>query len=161
MTVTSIEKDLAARTLTVTAQFAADPARVWQVWADPRRLERWWGPPTHPATFVEHALEVGHISRYFMTGPDGERYHGWWRIVAVAEPTDLAFEDGFADDEGRPNDELPVTQARVRLHDDAGGTRMVIESTFPSTDAMAQVLAMGMEEGLTQALGQIDALLVA
>lgn len=159
MTVTSIEKDHTACTLTVTAHYAAAPARVWEVWADPRRLERWWGPPSHPATFVEHALEVGHVCRYYMTGPDGARYHGWWRIVSVAPPTDLAFEDGFADAEGRPNDELPVTRARVRLHDEGGGTRMEIESTFPSTEAMAQVLAMGMEEGLTQALGQIDALL--
>ena len=42
---------------------------------------------------------------------------------------------------------------------DAGRTRMSIESHFPSTAAMEQVLAMGMEEGLTQAVGQIDAIL--
>jgi uncharacterized protein YndB with AHSA1/START domain len=36
---------------------------------------------------------------------------------------------------------------------------MQIESHFPSTEAMEQVLAMGMEEGLTQAVGQIDAIL--
>ena len=42
---------------------------------------------------------------------------------------------------------------------DAGRTRMSIESRFPSTEAMEQVLAMGMEEGLTQAVGQIDAIL--
>ena len=38
-------------------------------------------------------------------------------------------------------------------------TRMSIESRFPSAEAMEQVLAMGMEEGLTQAVGQIDAIL--
>ena len=42
---------------------------------------------------------------------------------------------------------------------DAGRTRMSIESHFPSTEAMEQVLGMGMEEGLTQAVGQIDAIL--
>ena len=36
---------------------------------------------------------------------------------------------------------------------------MSIESHFPSVEAMEQVLAMGMEEGLTQAVGQIDAIL--
>ena len=40
-----------------------------------------------------------------------------------------------------------------------GRTRMSIESIFPSTEAMEQLLAMGMEEGLTQAVGQIDAIL--
>jgi hypothetical protein len=37
---------------------------------------------------------------------------------------------------------------------------MSIESTFPSLEAMEQVLVMGMEEGLTLAVGQIDAILV-
>jgi hypothetical protein len=36
---------------------------------------------------------------------------------------------------------------------------MSIESRFPSTSAMEQILAMGMEEGLTLAVGQIDAIL--
>jgi hypothetical protein len=34
------------------------------------------------------------------------------------------------------------------------------ESVFPSAEAMEQVLAMGAEEGLKQAVGQIDAILV-
>ena len=36
---------------------------------------------------------------------------------------------------------------------------MSIQSIFPSTEAMEQVLAMGVEEGLKQAIGQIDAIL--
>jgi uncharacterized protein YndB with AHSA1/START domain len=38
-------------------------------------------------------------------------------------------------------------------------TRMSLESIFPSAEAMEQVLAMGAEEGMKQALGQIDAIL--
>jgi hypothetical protein len=36
---------------------------------------------------------------------------------------------------------------------------MSIESRFPSTQAMEQMLGMGMQEGLTEAVGQIDAIL--
>jgi hypothetical protein len=36
---------------------------------------------------------------------------------------------------------------------------MVLESRFPSPEALAQVIQMGMEEGIQLALGQIDALL--
>ena len=36
---------------------------------------------------------------------------------------------------------------------------MAIDSVFPSLEAMQRVLDMGMEEGMTQALGQIDAIL--
>jgi len=59
MTVTSVHKDPEARTMTLTAEFAATAAGAWRLWADPRRLERWWGPPTHPATVVEHDLRPG------------------------------------------------------------------------------------------------------
>jgi hypothetical protein len=39
--------DLLARPeLVLVAEFDAPIERVWQLWADPRQLERWWGPPT-------------------------------------------------------------------------------------------------------------------
>lgn len=160
MTVTNVEKDLDARTLTLTAEFAAPVERVWALWADPRKLERWWGPPMFPATFVEHALVAGADVRYYMTSPEGERYHGWWKVLAVAAPRRFEFEDGFADEHGQPNPELPVTHGVVTLDDRAGGgTRMVLHSTFGSREAMEQTLAMGLEEGITLAMNQMDAIL--
>src|SRR5262249_35659512 len=55
---------------------------------------------------------------------------------------------------------LPITMTRVRIEGVGHGrTRMSIESVFPSAEAMEQILAMGMEEGLTQAVGQIGAIL--
>jgi uncharacterized protein YndB with AHSA1/START domain len=47
VTVTAVRKDPQSRTMTVVAEFEASPERVWQLWADPRQLERWWGPPTY------------------------------------------------------------------------------------------------------------------
>jgi uncharacterized protein YndB with AHSA1/START domain len=162
MTVTHVQKDLDARTMTITADFDAPVERVWQMWADPRLLERWWGPPSYPATFTDHDLSPGGEMRYFMTSPEGERYHGWWRIVDVDQPKHLRFEDGFADADGNRNADMPVTNAEVRLEEHGDGrTRMTIESMFPSSEAMEQLLTMGMEEGITLAVGQIDDLLTA
>ena len=162
MTVTNVRQDPAALTMTMTAEFCASVARVWQMWENPRLLERWWGPPTHPATMVEHDLTAGGGVKYFMTGPDGEKYHGWWRVLSVAAPNRLEIEDGFADDDGKPNLDLPVTIMRVALDEQPDGvTRMAIESTFASREAMEQVIAMGAEEGMALAVGQIDDLLAA
>jgi hypothetical protein len=71
MTVTDVRKDPAALTMTVASEWDAPIARVWQLWADPRKLERWWGPPTYPATVVEHDLRPGGKVSYFMTSPRG------------------------------------------------------------------------------------------
>jgi uncharacterized protein YndB with AHSA1/START domain len=160
MTVTAVRKDAQALTMTVEAEFDASPERVWQLWADPRQLERWWGPPTYPATFTKHDLAPGSRVEYHMTGPEGDQPKGYWDIVDVDPPNGLDFTDGFANADGSPNTELPQNSARVRIEEVAAGrTRMSIETEFPSTEAMEQVLAMGMEQGLTQAIGQIDAIL--
>lgn len=39
------------------------------------------------------------------------------------------------------------------------GTRMTTVMTFANTEQLDQVLAMGMEEGMRAAMGQIDAVL--
>ncbi|MET0833991.1 MAG: SRPBCC domain-containing protein [Actinomycetota bacterium] len=160
MTVTGVRKDPRALTMTIDAEFDASPERVWQLWADPRQLERWWGPPTYPATFTRHDLAPGSRVEYHMTGPEGDQPHGYWDIVQVDPPRSLVFQDGFANDDGSPNTDLPPTIARVTIDEiGSGRTRMSIESRFPSAEAMEQVLALGAEEGLKQAVGQIDAIL--
>ena len=160
MTVTAVRKDPAARTMVLEAEFDASPERVWQLWADPRQLERWWGPPTYPATVDSHDLRPGGRVEYHMTGPEGDQPRGYWDVVETDPPRRLVFRDGFANDDGTPNDDLPTTESRLRIEDiGEGRTRMSIDSLFPSAEAMEQVLAMGAEEGLKQAVGQIDAIL--
>ena len=160
MTVTAIHKDPQTLTMTLHAEFDVPASRVWQLWADPRQLERWWGPPTYPATVTSHDLRPGGRVEYHMTGPTGDTPKGFWEIVEAEPPRRLVFRDGFANADGTPNTELPQNEAFVTITELGGGrTRMSIESHFPSTAAMEQVLAMGMEEGLREAVGQIDAIL--
>ena len=161
MTVVSSTKDPEALRLTIVSELAAQPSRVWELWSDPRQLERWWGPPTWPATFVEHKLVEGGSTSYYMTGPDGSKAHGWWAVTAVDEPRSIAFDDGFSDDAGRPNPDMPTIQMRVDLEAIGAGTRMTITSTFASVEQMEKLVTMGMAEGMTEALGQVDALLAA
>lgn len=160
MTVTNVHKDHDAKTMTITTELDAPIERVWRLWEDPRQLERWWGPPEYPATFAEHDLTPGGTVTYFMTGPEGDKSRGWWRVLAVDAPRSLEFEDGFADDAGEPDPDMPVMTMRVALDEQpGGGTRMTIETTFPSREAMDQIISMGMDEGMAAALGQIDDLL--
>ena len=160
MTVTSVVKDPDARTLTITARFDASIGRVWQVWSDPRQLERWWGPPMYPATVTEHDLAPGRTVAYAMTGPEGERHAGWWRVSAVDPPHELEFESGAADADGNPSAETPTAVIRVALSEPAGGgTQMEISTAWADDAAMQWMLATGTDAGMTAAVGQIDTLL--
>jgi uncharacterized protein YndB with AHSA1/START domain len=159
MSVTSVRKDPQQLTMTVTADYDVTADRAWQLWADPRQLERWWGPPTYPATVEEHNLTPGGRVNYVMTGPEGDQARGWWNVLEVEAPRLLVVEDGFADETGAPNPAMPTMVMRVEITDRPGGVTMTIVSRFPSVEAMQQLIAMGMEEGLQQAMGQIDAIL--
>ena len=160
MPVTSVVKDADARTLTITARFDAPIDRVWQVWSDPRQLERWWGPPMYPATVTEHDLTPGGTVAYAMTGPEGDRHGGWWRVRAVDPPHTLEFESGVADADGNPSPDTPTGVIRVALSELAGGgTQMVITTACASDEAMEWMVATGTDAGMTAAVGQIDELL--
>lgn len=162
MPVTDVTHDLDALTLTITADFAAPVERVWEVYADPRQLERVWGPPSHPATFVDHDLAAGGRMNYYMSSPEGERYYGFWRVQDVQAPTGFAFEDGFAlDDSFTPNPDLPVSRSSYSFAGSDGGTRATYTSTYASAEALQQVLDMGVVEGTSSAINQIDDLLTA
>jgi uncharacterized protein YndB with AHSA1/START domain len=160
VTVVESRQDPEALTLTIVAELAAPPERVWQVWSDPRQLERWWGPPTWPATFTQHELTVGSFSRWHMTGPSGEESHGWWRIVAVDEPRSLEYEDGFARGDGSPEEGRPVMLGHVELEEVSGGTRMTVRTRFATLADMQELADMGMAEGMTLAMGQLDDVLL-
>jgi len=159
---TTVDKDAAAHTMTVTTELDATVERAWQLWADPRQLERWWGPPTYPATVVEHELAPGATVRYFMTSPEGDKFHGLREIVAVDPPHRLELVDAFADDSGAKNESMPSTAMTMTMTErEGGGTTMTLHSQFASLEAMEQLVAMGMDEGIVAALSQIEGILAA
>lgn len=156
MPVTSVSKDPDALTLTVVADFPVPLPRLWNAYIDPRQLERFWGPPTYPATFTRHDAAVGGRSEYAMTGPEGDRHRGYWEWLSIVPRNSFEVLDGFARDDGSPATELPQTRMAFAFEATAGGSRVTTVSTFASADDLATVLDMGMEEGLRLAMAQID-----
>lgn len=161
MPVIDTQHDLDTRTLTVTAEFDAPVQRIWRIYADPRQLEKIWGPPTYPATVVEHDLTPGGRVHYFMTSPEGEKFAGYWKVTAVDEPRSFSFEDGFADLDFNPNPDLPVSRNVYTFTEHEGRTRVTYVSTFETAEGLQKVLEMGIVEGATGAINQIDELLTS
>lgn len=156
MPVTAITKDPAALTMTVVADFPVAVERLWDAYADPRRLERFWGPPTWPATFTRHDAAPGGLSHYVMTGPGGEAAHGYWEWLRV-EPH-VAFEilEGFSHEDGRPNRDMPTMRMVFDFAATGEGCRLTTTTHFNTAEELAQLLEMGMEQGLRQAMEQMD-----
>jgi uncharacterized protein YndB with AHSA1/START domain len=106
-----------------------------------------------------HDLTPGGDVTYFMTGPEGDKNRGWWRVTSVDPPKSMEFIDGFADQDGTPVADMPTTTVQVQLSERDGGTRMVLRSVFDSRDHMEQVVDIGAPEVLQESVGQMDALL--
>jgi uncharacterized protein YndB with AHSA1/START domain len=156
MPITSVTSDAEALTLTVVGDYPVPVERLWEAYADPRQLEKFWGPETWPATFTRHDMAAGGRSQYFMTGPDGSKAHGWWHFVAVEPRRRIEVEDGFAHEDGRPNEAMPTMRMVLTFEPTSSGSRFTSVTYFPSVEAMARLVEMGMVEGLRSALGQLD-----
>lgn len=157
MPVLSVTTDPEALTLTATAEYPVPVERLWAAWADPRQLERFWGPPQWPSTFTRHELKVGGRSEYEMTGPNGESSKGYWVFEEVVPHEVFRVRDGFRHEDGSDNDDLPGTTMELRFESIPGGSRFTSVSRFGSAEALEQLVAMGMVEGLKAAMAQIDA----
>jgi len=154
MPLTSVTKDAAKLTLTVVGDYPVPQKRLWDAFADPRQLERFWGPPTWPATFTRHDMRVGGRAEYFLTGPKGEKWSGSWKFTAVNPISSFEAQDG----EDNAEDKNMPSSMKFSFDTTPTGSRMTIVTQFPSVEAMEQV-APGMEEGGRAAMPQLDAVL--
>jgi uncharacterized protein YndB with AHSA1/START domain len=159
MPVTSVTTDPDALTMTLVGDFPVPVERLWSAFADPRQLERFWGPPGYPATFDRYELEPGGIAHYWMTSPDGARFYGRWDFTAVEQPHRIVVRDSFADADGNIDPTVPTGHMELIFESTASGSRFTALSIFDTSEALEQVLAMGQVEGMREAFGQLDAVL--
>jgi len=154
MPLTSVTKDAAQLALTVVGDYPVPQQRLWDAFADPRQLERFWGPPTWPATFTRHDFKVGGRAEYVLTGPNGEKWSGSWKFTAVSPISSFEAHDG---DDNVEDENMPSSMLFTFVTTPTG-SRVTIITRFSSLEAMEQTIP-GMEEGLRAAMPQLDAVL--
>ena len=154
MPLTSVIKDAAKLTLTVVGDYPVPQQRLWDAFADPRQLERFWGPPDWPATFTRHDLKVGGRAEYFLTGANGEKWSGSWEFTAVNPISSFEAKDG----EDNVGDENMPASMKFTFETTATGSRLTCVTQFSSVAAIEQS-APGMEAGLRAAMPQLDEVL--
>lgn len=159
MPITSVSSDPRALTLTVVADYPVPVERLWEAYADPRQLEKFWGPEQWPATFTRHDMAVGGESHYMMTGPDGTKSRGWFHFLRVEPFRLIEVEDGFSHEDGRRNEEMPTMRMVFNFEKTDAGSRFISVTTFPSVETMEELVKMGMVEGMRSAMSQLDAVL--
>lgn len=156
MPITAVSKDPANLTMTVVAEFPVPVERLWDAYADPRQLELFWGPPTYPARFTRHDMYPGGRSEYAMTGPEGDIARGYWQFLMVRPQQSFEVQDGFANPDGTANADLPATRMIFNFAATETGSQVSTTTYFNSVADLEALIAMGMEQGLREAMSQMD-----
>ena len=157
MPVTSVSSDPKTLSLTIVGEYPVKVERLWSAYADPRQLERFFGPPDYPATFTRHDFVVGGLAQWEMKGPAGECYGGWWRFVAIEPHRRIELNDGFSDTDGTPNTDVHGRMV-LTFESTKTGSRVSVVSYYPNIEIMEQMV-VGQSEGGRAAMEQLDAIL--
>ena len=146
-------------TLTVRREFAANRQLVWDCYTQSELLEQWFAPhPWKAKTKIMDFREGGHWL-YAMCGPEGEEHWGRMDYEKIQPIDSYSGMDGFCDENGILNPELPRAGWDVTFSDKGEN---VVVSTLVSYRSLADleiVIQMGMKEGLTLCLDQLESLL--
>jgi uncharacterized protein YndB with AHSA1/START domain len=151
----TIEND--GRTLVVERDFAAGQEAVWDAWTTPDLLDRWWAPKPYQARTKSMELREGGTWLYAMTGPEGDTHYGSNTYTAIDAPRSFSSVDAFCDENGKINDGLPRATWSTTFEKQGEGTRVTVRSTYD--DAEDLNIEMGMKEGFTMALQNLDEVL--
>tara|TARA_R110000782_G_scaffold52830_7_gene112826 strand:- start:1079 stop:1564 length:486 start_codon:yes stop_codon:yes gene_type:complete len=159
MNKTQIDRDIDNRKLTITRRFNAPRSRVWQAYTDPAMLDLWWAPK--PWKTESHAMDfrVGGSWRYSMNGPEGERHYARMDFLEIEPESKYVALDVFADDAGNTDPNMPKQTFTTSFIDEDETTTVVVAVDYESVEDLQKVIEMGMEQGITMAQDQLEAML--
>lgn len=155
---TIVLKDIAAKTLKVERQFNAPIELVWRAYTEAELLTKWWAPAPWKAESKELNFQPGGRWLYCMVGPAGERHWGCMMYKSIEKHKHFDIQDAFCDENGNINTEFPTATARISFESSANGTIVKWDTIYPTSEALQQVLDMGMEQGLSMCIDQLEAL---
>ncbi len=146
--------------LMIKREFTAPLPLVWRAWTEPELLDQWWAPKPYKCVTKHMEFKEGGYWLYCMQGPKEDDTH-WGKTVylKIAVEDFFEVEDGFSDENGERNEDLPGTESKMSFSQTEAGTMVQIDIHFVSEDAMRQLIEMGAKEGTEMAYGNLDQLL--
>lgn len=143
--------------LTIQRTFDAPQDIMWRAWADPEVFAKWWGPRGWETQISQFEFAPGGSMLYGMTCKDSNQTDwfgktSWGKAVykTVTPKDEFVYTDYFCDENGTITEGMPATDVSVKLEEVDGKTIVTSVGTYANEEALMQVLAMGMEEGVSQ-----------
>jgi PhnB protein len=157
---TIYRKDTANKKMFVTREFSAPLEQVWKAWTESKFLDQWWAPKPFQAKTKKMEFKDGGEWLYAMEGPGGERHWAKAKYKNIASGKSFEASDAFCDENGVETD-FPAMHWKTAFNANGKVTTVEIEITYPSVEAMEQIIQMGFQEGFVAAHENLDALLAS
>jgi uncharacterized protein YndB with AHSA1/START domain len=106
--------------------FNAPVKSVWDVWTDPNKVAKWWGPRGFTITTKSKELKVGGKWIYTMHGPDGTHYPNITTYFVVDHLKQLEY------DHGANENQKALFRVNVLFSEIKDKTHMHMTMTFES-----------------------------
>ncbi len=151
--------DQEKNTITVRREFAADRQLVWDCHTKSELLEQWFAPKPWKARTKSMDFREGGYWHYAMCGPEGEEHWGRMDYISIRPIENFKAWDGFCDAEGEMNTQLPRAEWHSTFEELSDTTLVQTVVTYQSLADLETVIQMGMKEGLSMALDQLEELL--
>lgn len=152
--------DKEKNTLTIKREFTAERQLVWDCYTKQELLDQWFAPKPFTTQTKSMDFKNGGHWHYAMIDPDGNHYWNWMDYKNI-NPIDF-YEalDGFCNEEGEINKDLPRAKWEVTFTDK--GENAVVETIvyYNSLSDLETIISMGMEEGMMSTLEKLDELLL-
>jgi uncharacterized protein YndB with AHSA1/START domain len=150
------------RSITLTRLLKAPRELVWRAWTDKTMLEQWWGPEMFTNPVVQGEVAVGNTLHITMHGPQGTPFDRDFpmtkRYVEIVPGKKLVFENNAIGDNGEI---LIQGLTTVTFADEAGGTRLTMETTAKAMAEAAVAMIGGMDQGWSQSFDKLARFLAA
>ena len=153
-------KDQSNKKLKVVREFDAPLQKVWNAWTKSELLDQWWAPRPWKAVTQSMDFKEGGTWYYFMQGPEGERHYCRVDYKTIVPNKSFSGNDGFCDEKGNINNELPLMFWDCQFTSTSSGTKVEVDISFNSEADLQKIIEMGFKEGFAMGHNNLDELLM-
>ncbi len=139
--------------------FSVHLVKVWIAFTDSKMLDQWWAPKPWKARTEKMDFSEGGKWLYVMMGPKGDKHWGRTDYKTIIPQESFTALDGFCNSKGELIQDLPQIHWSTYFKEDNNLTKVNFDLTFNTLDDLEKLLEMGMKEGFTAALENLDSIL--
>ncbi len=157
MPVTTPQKPIVEREITLVRTFDAPRELVFSLWTDAKHLAQWWGPHQFDNPVCEADARAGGKILIHMRGPDGRAHVMDGVFREITPPARIVFTTSVDDGGVR----LLEGHNVVTFEEVGGKTRLTLQAKVCGFTEITRMMVGGFEAGWTQSLEKLEALVAA